>query len=343
GEVGAQWFRGEQIKISKELSPMFTGPQVVEIANTTGLLGDDLIYHEDGRFVNNSGYTLTLESGTMNNDTNSTVVADDTEAGYTRPATNFPSGTTADYSKSVRLQSSLSGANQEGTLWVVANSVNLSEYDGAGGSKYLYLLTLTKNFRNGGNNMDDQNVLMYRNSNTGDDPRTGPAWAEVPSGLISTVGSTAAFGTDNAFSLIQVDLSGINCGTNFAMAVKRTTSADGPNPGETAYSNSTNRNGNLWLASQIYTGIKAALSVEDNLSKRMSIYPNPVKHTLNIINLNADSRIKHVSIFDITGKSVYSNGYTKSIDMSGFSRGLYILRLESEEGATLLVNKIVLK
>ncbi|MEC3908915.1 chondroitinase-B domain-containing protein, partial [Tamlana sp. 2201CG12-4] len=40
GEVGAQWFRGEQIKISKELSPMFTGPQVVEIANTTGLLGD---------------------------------------------------------------------------------------------------------------------------------------------------------------------------------------------------------------------------------------------------------------------------------------------------------------
>ncbi|MEC3908917.1 T9SS type A sorting domain-containing protein, partial [Tamlana sp. 2201CG12-4] len=151
-----------------------------------------------------------------------------------------------------------------------------------------------------------------------------------------------------------VDLSGINCGTNFAMAVKRTTSADGPNPGETAYSNSTNRNGNLWLASQFYTGkkcttckvasIKTSPSTEeDNLNKHVFVYPNPVKHTLNIVNLSTDSKIKHVSIFDITGKSVYSNGYTKSIDMSGFSKGLYILKLESEEGATLLVNKIILE
>lgn len=321
-------------KITLLLFTILSTSVFAQITNLTGLPGADLIYHEDGRFTTNAGYTFTDESGTASLSTNSTTPADDAEAGYTRPLNNYPVETAASYTANVRNQSTSGSSNVAAATWIVINSVDLSAYDA--GSKYFTIVTLSKFFENGGTNIDDQNVFYYRNSDTGDDPTTGASWTEVPSGLISNVGSTGVFGADAVWAATQIDLSGITCGTNFAIAIKRTTSADGPNPGETLFSSSTNRNGTMWLSSQVYTGSTTPLSVEDDMLKEaISVYPNPTKNVINIKTVNQSIQVKKVDLIDLSGKLIYSKNDTNLIDVKGFSTGIYVLKIQSQDGGEL--------
>ena len=77
----------------------------------------------------------------------------------------------------------------------------------------------------------------------------------------------------------------------------------------------------------------ATLSIKNNeFSQGISIYPNPSNSFLNIKS-RANVTIKRVAVIDVTGKEIFRQNNAKAIDVSNFAKGLYILKVESQEGA----------
>lgn len=71
---------------------------------------------------------------------------------------------------------------------------------------------------------------------------------------------------------------------------------------------------------------------EDNTAASFSMYPNPVQDQLT---LEANSRIEKVSVFDITGKEVYSiptDNNKVVVNVNFLERGIYLVKLETERG-----------
>ncbi|MBP1630564.1 MAG: hypothetical protein H6Q15_1457 [Bacteroidetes bacterium] len=61
-------------------------------------------------------------------------------------------------------------------------------------------------------------------------------------------------------------------------------------------------------------------------------YPNPAKED---INFSCSFMIKDIEIYDIMGRRVYQKevkDYSKSIDISSFNKGIYIAKLNTEQG-----------
>ncbi|OZV68595.1 T9SS type A sorting domain-containing protein [Winogradskyella aurantia] len=69
-----------------------------------------------------------------------------------------------------------------------------------------------------------------------------------------------------------------------------------------------------------------------NLTK-ISVYPNPTYHSISITITPASSKIKIISIYDVTGKPVkIIRGNLKHIDISELNSGVYLMKLELENG-----------
>ena len=72
------------------------------------------------------------------------------------------------------------------------------------------------------------------------------------------------------------------------------------------------------------------LGIEENsLENIVSIYPNPVNHTLNI---STNKHIEIIEIYDVTGKNIL-NKYDdfSRIDVSNLNGGLYFLKIKFKE------------
>ncbi|MBP1630602.1 MAG: hypothetical protein H6Q15_1495 [Bacteroidetes bacterium] len=66
--------------------------------------------------------------------------------------------------------------------------------------------------------------------------------------------------------------------------------------------------------------------------ENITIYPNPARED---ISFSSSLMIKRIEIYDIMGKKVYSldiNNYSKTINVSSFNKGIYIARLNTEQG-----------
>lgn len=96
-----------------------------------------------------------------------------------------------------------------------------------------------------------------------------------------------------------------------------------------------------WTAGQDYTALQeanftvsgAVASVEDDiLTASVSIYPNPTNERLNIKTIDASIRVKDVVLMDVMGEIIYKSKSTKPINVSSFSKGIYFLRISSENG-----------
>ncbi|WP_084626431.1 T9SS type A sorting domain-containing protein [Mesonia mobilis] len=75
----------------------------------------------------------------------------------------------------------------------------------------------------------------------------------------------------------------------------------------------------------------ANLSTQNHLFNNFQYYPNPVNSTLN---LEANSRIDRVEIYNITGKKIYSNtigSLTHQLDVSFTSAGIYLMKVYIED------------
>lgn len=79
----------------------------------------------------------------------------------------------------------------------------------------------------------------------------------------------------------------------------------------------------------------ATLSVKNTvLSEGVSVYPNPSNSFLNI-NVKGNVSIKRTALVDVTGKQIFEQSNARPIDVRNFSKGMYILQLESQDGAVL--------
>jgi hypothetical protein len=78
-------------------------------------------------------------------------------------------------------------------------------------------------------------------------------------------------------------------------------------------------------------------SVGEILKDDIIIYPNP---STGILNSNGFANIKYAELYDINGKKLFDKQiFTNRIDISSLARGLYFIKLISEEGS--IVRKFV--
>ena len=83
----------------------------------------------------------------------------------------------------------------------------------------------------------------------------------------------------------------------------------------------------------------ATTGVSDNEDKFFSIlYPNP---TNNSFLINSNSKIESISIYDISGKLIKIFDDQNEYDVSGFSTGLYLVKIKTEIGSS--VEKLVIE
>ena len=61
----------------------------------------------------------------------------------------------------------------------------------------------------------------------------------------------------------------------------------------------------------------------------ISIYPNPVTHTLNISMLEASG--KDYLIYNAVGQVILKGMYNESLDVSNLSNGVYILQINTDK------------
>lgn len=103
-----------------------------------------------------------------------------------------------------------------------------------------------------------------------------------------------------------------------------------------------------WEPSSIYTALRqmkftvsdASLSVADNMSKSITVFPNPTNNLLHI-NITNPNSINSVQLFDVKGKLIYTAFDNNSIDVNSYKSGLYVLKIYFEDGVITTKKVIV--
>ena len=98
---------------------------------------------------------------------------------------------------------------------------------------------------------------------------------------------------------------------------------------------STTLNGNRVLGS--FTTTALGLSNSEQKAK-FNIYPNPTSDNFTI---EMDSTLKSVKIYSLQGQKVLTST-TKSIDVSSFSKGIYLVKIEDENNS-VATQKLIIK
>lgn len=79
------------------------------------------------------------------------------------------------------------------------------------------------------------------------------------------------------------------------------------------------------------TMVQAVMSVDDVITSKIKVYPNPSN---NLIHIKSPQPIQQIKLFSLLGKLVYQNSnFQGAIDVSNFSKGIYLLKIISDEGS----------
>ena len=86
----------------------------------------------------------------------------------------------------------------------------------------------------------------------------------------------------------------------------------------------------------------ASLYKDKTVVNDLNVFPNPATDRLNVSFVMPDESPVSCKILDMTGKLLYnkqieSNGglIEESVDVSGFAKGIYFLRIETTKGTTI--------
>ena len=95
-------------------------------------------------------------------------------------------------------------------------------------------------------------------------------------------------------------------------------------------------------ATAIYSKTACTLGIEDVITDRIAIYPNPVKGQLYIDNIV----IEKITVYDASGKLIKTTKFTNAsdsntIDLSNLTKGIYFIYLQSE--GTSIARKIIVE
>ena len=82
--------------------------------------------------------------------------------------------------------------------------------------------------------------------------------------------------------------------------------------------------------------LASTLSTSDVKKSETKIFPNPTKGDITV---KTDKKIKSTTVTDLTGR-IISKGISEKINVSSFSKGTYILRVEFADG-TIKTEKII--
>ena len=95
----------------------------------------------------------------------------------------------------------------------------------------------------------------------------------------------------------------------------------------------TNGNDQFWMKIDDIS-VTAGLSGVENHESLATIYPNPAN---NVLNINANSNISMVEVFNVMGQMVASynaNDVNTQINTSNFANGVYTVRIHTENGVS---------
>ncbi len=103
-------------------------------------------------------------------------------------------------------------------------------------------------------------------------------------------------------------------------------------------------NGELYIGSiggTIYRITDTSLANESFSSEAITIYPNPAKDKI-FINNNSNNLVVFATIFDLTGKKIFSkNSNLNEIDVTAIDKGIYLLELTTNQGTTITKKLII--
>lgn len=77
------------------------------------------------------------------------------------------------------------------------------------------------------------------------------------------------------------------------------------------------------------------LAINDREHKSLSIFPNPVKTTLNL-SINTLDDIKNIEVMDLTGKKIIQSNAVSQIKTDTLIKGSYLLKVNYKDGKSLI-------
>lgn len=102
--------------------------------------------------------------------------------------------------------------------------------------------------------------------------------------------------------------------------------------------------GSLMMRPVFAAGMPDWVGVEENSVPLTAMYPNPTNDVLNL-SLQADNNPYRIEVCDISGRIIYSDRFTNngyySLQTTGFSEGVYLLRLTEERSGASTVRRFV--
>ena len=148
------------------------------------------------------------------------------------------------------------------------------------------------------------------NSSAASVTETNPAytysWTSVPAGFTSTSSNPTFTPSANTIYSVTITDTTIGCSTTASVSVN------------------------------IATGLN-----DQDESKNFKIYPNPTKGIINLEWIVAENKNYEISILDSYGKLILKDENVKSIDISEYNNGIYILSIKPEY-QNVINNKIIL-
>ena len=296
---------------------------------------ENVVYYDDFRFANNSGYQgfivsnpdAIADTGLLNRGTD--LPDETTVLGFTRPANNIGDRTDARDQRNLTLTGQVSGTNYTGVTWAVTDPVDISTY-----ANMIVTFALRNRFRSDDGDADPVfQILATTNYTLGTDPTT-VSWMDITTQVLKISDNTpfsplaiGANGSWNNFYFNAASYIGTTGSDKFSIAFRYVFNA-----GSNAFS-STNRNGNWFISDVRYVENSSVLS-SNSITKDFEgkIYPNPAS---DFIRISADVAVKSIEIVDLLGKQVFvSHKPLKSINVSNFNRGLYILKITTTNSAS---------
>jgi hypothetical protein len=113
----------------------------------------------------------------------------------------------------------------------------------------------------------------------------------------------------------------------------------GPNANFTDVITGTVQSGRVYKFSR--NAMITSISQNPHFSN-IHLYPNPAKDKLFINNISQELNGSSVDFYDVTGQRIYSTRLSNEIDISSFSKGLYLVKVKTADGEVGLINKIII-
>lgn len=112
----------------------------------------------------------------------------------------------------------------------------------------------------------------------------------------------------------------------------------GLSPTGTDYITGTPQNGRVYrFTNNTITSVKQNSKVNG-----LGLYPNPAKNKLYVANISSELNNARIEFYDLAGKQIHSENLKEQIDLSSFTKGIYLVKIKTQNNESVFVNKIII-